>query len=154
MWSAEWCIAGKALGSDATVIVRSTANVEDLAGMSGAGLYDSIPNIALASSGAFDQALAGVWASLYTRRAVLSRRAAGGHLFGPASRSLHPSCSNAVQCILNEFKQYLSAAMSACTWYRYPQQQHCCCPEAYARQSSIVHTVEPVPGMYGGELQG
>ena len=69
--------AGKALGSNATVIVRSTANVEDLAGMSGAGLYDSIPNVALATSGAFEKALASVWASLYTRRAVLSRRAAG-----------------------------------------------------------------------------
>ncbi|DBA93500.1 hypothetical protein WJX82_005630 [Trebouxia sp. C0006] len=68
---------GKALGNDATVIVRSTANVEDLAGMSGAGLYDSIPNIALGTSGAFEKALASVWASLYTRRAVLSRRAAG-----------------------------------------------------------------------------
>ena len=69
--------AGKALGSDATVIVRSSANVEDLAGMSGAGLYDSIPNVPLASSGAFETALTSVWASLYTRRAVLSRRAAG-----------------------------------------------------------------------------
>ncbi len=72
--------AGKALGNDATVIVRSTANVEDLAGMSGAGLYDSIPNIALGTSGAFEKALASVWASLYTRRAVLSRRAAGQQL--------------------------------------------------------------------------
>ena len=69
--------AGKALGKDSTVIVRSTANVEDLAGMSGAGLYDSIPNVALGNSGAFEDALTGVWASLYTRRAVLSRRAAG-----------------------------------------------------------------------------
>ncbi len=69
--------AGKALGSDATAIVRSTANVEDLAGMSGAGLYDSIPNVALGTSGAFEKALVTVWASLYTRRAVLSRRAAG-----------------------------------------------------------------------------
>lgn len=59
------------------MIVRSTANVEDLAGMSGAGLYDSIPNVALSSAGAFEKALTGVWASLYTRRAVLSRRAAG-----------------------------------------------------------------------------
>ncbi|KAL3145446.1 2,3-dihydroxyphenylpropionate/2,3-dihydroxicinnamic acid 1,2-dioxygenase, variant 2 [Trebouxia sp. C0009 RCD-2024] len=67
---------GKALGSDATVIVRSSANVEDLAGMSGAGLYDSIPNVALTDSGAFEAALASVWASLYSRRAVLSRRAA------------------------------------------------------------------------------
>ena len=74
------CNAGKALGNDATVIVRSTANVEDLAGMSGAGLYDSIPNIALSTSGAFEKALASVWASLYSRRAVLSRRAAGQQL--------------------------------------------------------------------------
>lgn len=59
------------------MIVRSTANVEDLAGMSGAGLYDSIPNVALGDSGAFEKALTGVWASLYTRRAVLSRRSAG-----------------------------------------------------------------------------
>ncbi len=74
------CNAGKALGNDATVIVRSTANVEDLASMSGAGLYASIPNIALSTSGAFEKALASVWASLYTRRAVLSRRAAGQQL--------------------------------------------------------------------------
>lgn len=87
LWSGlvdmNWCSAGnagKALGNDATVIVRSTANVEDLAGMSGAGLYDSIPNIALATAGAFERALASVWASLYTRRAVLSRRAAGQYL--------------------------------------------------------------------------
>ena len=45
--------------------------------MSGAGLYDSISNIALNASGAFEKAVADVWASLYTRRAVLSRRAAG-----------------------------------------------------------------------------
>lgn len=77
---------GKALGKDSTVIVRSTANVEDLAGMSGAGLYDSIPNVALGSSGAFEKALTGVWASLYTRRAVLSRRVAG----------LIPSCYHIV----------------------------------------------------------
>lgn len=51
--------------------------MEDLAGMSGAGLYDSILNVSLASSGAFEEALASVWASLYTRRAVLSRRTAG-----------------------------------------------------------------------------
>ena len=72
--------AGKALGANATVIVRSTANVEDLAGMSGAGLYDSVPNVALGRAGAFGGAVAEVWASLYTRRAVLSRRAAGLHL--------------------------------------------------------------------------
>ena len=55
-------------------IVRSSANVEDLEGLSGAGLYDSIPNVPANELG---EAVAAVWASLYTRRAVLSRRAAG-----------------------------------------------------------------------------
>jgi phosphoglucan,water dikinase len=68
--------AGKALG-DAIVIVRSSANVEDLAGMSGAGLYDSIPNVPAAHADALGAAVGEVWASLYSRRAILSRRAAG-----------------------------------------------------------------------------
>lgn len=88
------------------VIVRSSSNVEDLAGMSGAGLYDSIGNVAVrcvlhtrgwvtnttptnttnranqkkhphSNPEALGSAVAEVWASLYTRRAVLSRRAAG-----------------------------------------------------------------------------
>lgn len=63
----------------ATLIVRSSANVEDLEGMSGAGLYESIPNVKLSEPESFGKAVAGVWASLYTRRAVLSRRVAGVH---------------------------------------------------------------------------
>mmetsp|Transcript_35593 Transcript_35593/g.67107 ORF Transcript_35593/g.67107 Transcript_35593/m.67107 type:complete len:1330 (+) Transcript_35593:136-4125(+) len=59
------------------LIVRSSANVEDLEGMSGAGLYDSIPNVHASDAEGFGRAVAQVWASLYTRRAVLSRRAAG-----------------------------------------------------------------------------
>ncbi|KAK9842786.1 hypothetical protein WJX74_002436 [Apatococcus lobatus] len=66
-----------AFQKDATVIVRSSANVEDLAGMSGAGLYDSIPGIPASDPSALGKAVGAVWASLYTRRAVLSRRAAG-----------------------------------------------------------------------------
>eukprot|EP00246_Nothoceros_aenigmaticus_P012047 TRINITY_DN355_c0_g1_i6.p1 TRINITY_DN355_c0_g1~~TRINITY_DN355_c0_g1_i6.p1 ORF type:complete len:485 (-),score=102.63 TRINITY_DN355_c0_g1_i6:285-1739(-) len=62
---------------DARLIVRSSANVEDLAGMSGAGLYDSIANVKANEEEIFVQAVAEVWASLYTRRAVLSRRVAG-----------------------------------------------------------------------------
>uniref|UniRef100_A0A0D6QW72 CBM20 domain-containing protein n=1 Tax=Araucaria cunninghamii TaxID=56994 RepID=A0A0D6QW72_ARACU len=61
----------------ARLIVRSSANVEDLAGMSGAGLYDSIPNVRASDLETFGNAVAQVWASLYTRRAVLSRRVAG-----------------------------------------------------------------------------
>ncbi|XP_075496743.1 LOW QUALITY PROTEIN: phosphoglucan, water dikinase, chloroplastic-like [Primulina tabacum] len=61
----------------ARLIVRSSANVEDLAGMSAAGLYESIPNISPLNPTIFGHAVARVWASLYTCRAVLSRRAAG-----------------------------------------------------------------------------
>ncbi|MQL96083.1 hypothetical protein Taro_028756 [Colocasia esculenta] len=45
--------------------------------MSAAGLYDSIPNVSLSNLLVFGGAVAHVWSSLYTRRAVLSRRAAG-----------------------------------------------------------------------------
>lgn len=60
-----------------TLICRSSANVEDLSGMSGAGLYDSIPNVPSDRPQDLAAAIAAVWASLHTRRAVLSRRAAG-----------------------------------------------------------------------------
>lgn len=68
---------GRIFPEDARLIVRSSANVEDLAGMSAAGLYDSIPNVSLRNKTVFSNAVSKVWASLYTRRAVLSRRAAG-----------------------------------------------------------------------------
>ncbi|WJX21799.1 Phosphoglucan, water dikinase, chloroplastic, variant 2 [Trifolium repens] len=68
---------GRLFPSNARLIVRSSANVEDLAGMSAAGLYESIPNVSPANPTVFAEAVGQVWASLYTRRAVLSRRAAG-----------------------------------------------------------------------------
>ncbi|XP_027367646.1 phosphoglucan, water dikinase, chloroplastic isoform X2 [Abrus precatorius] len=67
----------KIFSSNARLIVRSSANVEDLAGMSAAGLYESIPNVSPSNPTVFGDAVSRVWASLYTRRAVLSRRAAG-----------------------------------------------------------------------------
>ena len=45
--------------------------------MSGAGLYESIAGIPAQEPDALGRAVSEVWASLYTRRAVLSRRAAG-----------------------------------------------------------------------------
>lgn len=68
---------GRIFPEDSRLIVRSSANVEDLAGMSAAGLYESIPNVSLKNPIVFGGAIGKVWASLYTRRAVLSRRAAG-----------------------------------------------------------------------------
>ena len=70
-------LASGGFPTNTRLIVRSSANVEDLAGMSGAGLYESIPNVKLSEPENFGKAVAQVWASLYTRRAVLSRRVAG-----------------------------------------------------------------------------
>ncbi len=39
--------AAKELGEGARLYVRSSANVEDMEGMSGAGLYESVPNVRL-----------------------------------------------------------------------------------------------------------
>ncbi|KAM5569797.1 hypothetical protein ABKV19_017022, partial [Rosa sericea] len=66
----------KIFPGNARLIVRSSANVEDLAGMSAAGLYDSIPNVSVSNPTVFANSISKVWASLYTRRAVLSRRVA------------------------------------------------------------------------------
>ena len=59
------------------VVVRSSANVEDLAGMSAAGLYESVLGVSTSSAAELGNAAREVWASLYTRRAVLARHAAG-----------------------------------------------------------------------------
>lgn len=67
---------GKHLGAT-RAYVRSSANVEDLEGMSGAGLYESVPFVDSGSSDDLGAAIALVWASLYTQRATLTRRAAG-----------------------------------------------------------------------------
>lgn len=47
------------------------------AGMSGAGLYESVPNVPVDRPEDVSAAVAAVWSSLFTRRAILSRRAAG-----------------------------------------------------------------------------
>ena len=63
-------------GGAARVVVRSSANVEDLAGMSAAGLYDSVIGVSAGSAREMGEAVCAVWASLYSRRAVMARRAA------------------------------------------------------------------------------
>ena len=56
------------------IMVRSSANCEDLEQMAGAGLYDSIANVA---PGDVADAVRRVWASLWTERAAMSRRENG-----------------------------------------------------------------------------
>lgn len=65
-------------GRGTRLMVRSSANCEDLAGVaSEAGIYDSVANVSAASGLEIAQAIRQVWASLWTRRAVLSRRRLG-----------------------------------------------------------------------------
>ena len=59
---------------DTPLIVRSSANCEDLDEFAGAGLYESVINVSPAEVAG---AIRTVWASLWTPRAVLSRREAG-----------------------------------------------------------------------------
>jgi len=61
-------------GSDRRLAVRSSSNGEDLENLAGAGLYESVVNV---SSAEVPQAVRQVWASLWTRRAALSRVQAG-----------------------------------------------------------------------------
>ena len=65
------------LSPDARLVVRSSANVEDLSGMSAAGLYESVIGIDAKDVEQVRRSISEVWASLYSRRAVLARRAAG-----------------------------------------------------------------------------
>jgi phosphoglucan, water dikinase len=74
------CRAAKELGCSARAYVRSSANVEDIEGMSGAGLYESVPNVDVGSAVELGAAIAEVWASLYTARAVSTRRRAGANV--------------------------------------------------------------------------
>ncbi|MGE0786735.1 MAG: PEP/pyruvate-binding domain-containing protein [Sandaracinaceae bacterium] len=55
--------------SDRRWIFRSSTNAEDLEGFSGAGLYDSIVTDENPDEAAIADAIARVWASVYTRRA-------------------------------------------------------------------------------------
>ena len=91
-------LAGMGSSANAKAFVRSSANVEDLAGMSAAGLYDSIPNVDLQSYEQFALAVSKVWASLYTARAVASRKAANvtqkdAKMCALVQVALKPECS-------------------------------------------------------------
>ncbi len=65
--------AASEFGGAARLMVRSSSNAEDLPGLAGAGLYESVANVAVAELPA---AIRRVWASLWSRAAVLSRQAA------------------------------------------------------------------------------
>ncbi len=59
---------------DERLIVRSSSNCEDMERFAGAGLYDSVANVAPSDVAI---AIRKVWASLWTKRAVMNRRNTG-----------------------------------------------------------------------------
>jgi len=61
-------------GSGKLLAVRSSSSQEDLAGQAGAGLYDSVLDVDSDDIESIKKALTRVWLSLFTKRAVLSRR--------------------------------------------------------------------------------
>lgn len=60
--------------ASARLMVRSSANCEDIEQLAGAGLYESVANVKPDDAAS---AIRQVWASLWTRRAILSRSQAG-----------------------------------------------------------------------------
>lgn len=54
--------------------VRSSSTLEDLDKMAGAGLFDSILNVKMKDQKHIEQAIIDVWLSLYTQRAIISRK--------------------------------------------------------------------------------
>lgn len=66
-------------GSNRILMLRSSSNVEDLEGLSGAGLYESITNVRGDNPESIEHALKEVWASLFSRRAMLARASLGIH---------------------------------------------------------------------------
>ncbi|GMH42043.1 hypothetical protein BSKO_09962 [Bryopsis sp. KO-2023] len=68
---------GSFFSEGSKVIVRSSSNMEDMEGMSGAGLHDSIANVDPSNADELGAAITAVWASLHTKRAFQSRIAAG-----------------------------------------------------------------------------
>ncbi|MEJ2697589.1 MAG: PEP/pyruvate-binding domain-containing protein [Candidatus Sulfobium sp.] len=65
---------GKTFGPGKRLMVRSSSNCEDLEGLSGAGLYESVANVSAEGIG---DAVRSVWASLWTKRAVMNRAQLG-----------------------------------------------------------------------------
>ena len=63
-----------AFGEEARLAIRSSANGEDLENLAGAGLYDSVVGVRATESA---DAIRQVWASIWTRRATISRIQAG-----------------------------------------------------------------------------
>ena len=63
----------KSLPKNCLLAIRSSSTLEDLPGLSGAGLYDSILNIPSDKPELISNAIISVWLSLFGTRAIVSR---------------------------------------------------------------------------------
>ncbi len=64
----------ESFSKNSALMVRSSSNCEDMKEMAGAGLYDSFANVLLPDA---SDAIKKVWASLWTKRATMSRMRSG-----------------------------------------------------------------------------
>ena len=60
--------------NDCLLAVRSSSTLEDLDKMAGAGLFDSVLNVKLADRAQVRRAIIDVWLSLFSKRAIISRK--------------------------------------------------------------------------------
>lgn len=60
--------------TDKLLAVRSSSTLEDLDKMAGAGLFDSVLNVNAQDPNHIKEAIKQVWLSLYTQRAIISRK--------------------------------------------------------------------------------
>ena len=86
IWEIQASLLNLHLSKDALVAVRSSSTLEDLKNMAGAGLFDSILNVPLSNMSALRKAIVNVWLSLFTERAIISRKQ-----YGISSESAHMS---------------------------------------------------------------
>jgi hypothetical protein len=137
------------------VIARSSANVEDLAGLSGAGLYESIPNLNLADQKSLGSGIAQVWGSLYSRRAVLSRRAAGVAQSDACMGVLVQVCfqDSSINDLNKEENRKLALnycnGITVSSWITVAVI--CCLVAKWVQRVSVVRMVCEIPGLRAGD---
>ena len=74
VWEIQSSLLALHVSKNSLVAVRSSSTLEDLKNMAGAGLFDSILNIPLSDMRYLRKAIVDVWLSLFTERAIISRK--------------------------------------------------------------------------------
>lgn len=77
VWEIQTSLLALRVSKNSLVAVRSSSTLEDLKNMAGAGLFDSILNVPLSNMQYLRRAIVEVWLSLFTERAITSRKQYG-----------------------------------------------------------------------------